>query len=98
MDGYNLTAAARLPSRPLQRMSGRGKIHNYVIYQKAWTPWFESRVPYAVIQVELEEGPRLTTNLLDVPAAQTKIGMPVEAAYEDITDEITLLQFRPAKR
>ena len=80
-----------------KRMSGRGKIHNYVIYHKAWTPWFESRVPYAVIQVELEEGPRLTTNLLDVPPAQTKIGMSVEAAYEDITDEITLLQFRPAK-
>ena len=52
-----------------KEMSGRGTIHNYVIYHKAWTPWFEKKVPYAVVQVELEEGPRLTTNLLDVPAA-----------------------------
>ena len=81
-----------------KRMSGRGKIHNYVIYHKAWTPWFENKVPYAVIQVELEEGPRLTTNLLDVSAAETKIGMAVEAAYEDITDEITLVQFRPTHK
>ena len=48
-------------------MSGRGVIHNFVIYHKAWTPWLQARVPYAVVQVELEEGPRLTTNLLDVP-------------------------------
>lgn len=79
-------------------MSGRGVLHNYVIYHKAWTRWFEKRVPYAVIQVELEEGPRLTTNLLDCELGNLKIGMPVEAAYEDITDEITLVQFRPARR
>jgi uncharacterized OB-fold protein len=51
-----------------------------------------------VIQVELEEGPRLTTNLLDCPVSQVKIGMAVEVAYEDITGEITLVQFRPSLR
>ncbi len=76
-------------------MSGRGTLHNYVVYHKAWTPWFEKRVPYAVVQVQLEEGPRLTTNLLDCALDAIRIGMPVEAAYEDVTDEITLLQFRP---
>jgi uncharacterized OB-fold protein len=73
----------------LQRCNGCGK---------AWTPWFEQRVPYAVIQVELEEGPRLTTNMLDCPVSQVKIGMAVEVAYEDITGEITLVQFRPSVR
>lgn len=78
------------------RMSGRGVIHNFVVYHKAWTPWFEKRVPYAVVQVELEEGPRLTTNLLDCPPGEIRIGMPVQVAFEDITDDITLVQFRPA--
>lgn len=77
------------------QMSGRGVIHNYVVYHKAWTPWLEKRVPYAVIQVELDEGPRLTTNLLDCPVSEVGIGLRVVAAYEDITDEITLLQFKP---
>ena len=81
-----------------KQMSGRGKIHNYVIYHKAWTPWFQKRVPYAVVQVELEEGPRLTTNLLDCPVGEVKIGMPVEVAYEDIPGDITLVQFRRAAR
>ena len=79
-------------------MGGRGTLHNYVIYHKAWTPWFETRVPYAVIQVELEEGPRLTANLLDCKIADIKIGMRVETAYEDITGEITLVHFRPLTR
>jgi uncharacterized OB-fold protein len=79
------------------RMSGKGVIHNCVVYHKPWTPWFKDKVPYAVIQVELEEGPRLTTNLLDCPVADAKIGMPVEVTYEDITDEITLVQFRPVR-
>ena len=79
-------------------MSGRGVLHNYVVMHKAWTKWFESRVPYAVVQVELEEGARLTTNLLECDLKDIKIGMPVEACYEDISPEITLLQFRPVKR
>ena len=81
-----------------RQMSGRGKVHNYVICHKAWTPWFEKRVPYAVIQVELEEGPRLTTNLLDHPFKEVTIGMPVEVAFEDIPGDITLVQFRPSRR
>jgi uncharacterized OB-fold protein len=78
-------------------MSGRGVVHNYVIYHKAWIPYYRDKVPYALVQVEIEEGPRLTTNLWDVPVDQIKIGMEVEASWEDVTDEITLLQFRPAK-
>jgi len=77
-------------------MAGKGVLHNYVVYHKAFAPWLEKRVPYAVVQVELDEGPRLTTNLVDCPLDQVKIGLRVEAAFEDITDEITLLQFRPA--
>ncbi len=77
-------------------MNGKGVVHAFVIYHKAWTPWFENKVPYAVVQVQLDEGPRLTTNLLECAPKEVRIGMRVEAAYEDITDEITLVQFRPA--
>ena len=54
----------------------------------------EPRRPVSVVQVEIEEGPRLTANLLDCPVHEIKIGMPVAADYEDITPEITLVQFR----
>lgn len=77
------------------RMSGRGTLHNFVVFHKPWTKWFESRVPYAVVQIQLEEGPRLTTNFLECGIKDIKIGMPVEAVYEAITTDITLVQFRP---
>ncbi len=80
------------------RMSGRGTLHNYVVFHKPWTKWFESKVPYAVVQIQLEEGPRLTTNFLDCAVKDIKIGMPVEAVFEDITSDITLVQFRPGKK
>lgn len=80
------------------RMSGRGTLHNYVVFHKPWTKWFESKVPYAVVQVQLEEGPRLTANFLDCALKDLRIGMPVEAVFEDITSDITLVQFRPSKK
>jgi len=79
-------------------MSGRGVVHNFVVYERAWLPWFENKLPYAVVQVQLEEGPRLTTNMLDTPLASIRIGLPVQAVYEDVTAEITLLQFKAAGR
>ena len=63
-----------------------------------WSPMTGNGVlhNYVVVQVELDEGPRLTTNLLDCAIDQIRIGMRVQAMYEDITDDIILLQFRPA--
>lgn len=79
-----------------QPMSGRGMVSTYVIFHKAWAPWLASRTPYAVVQVELAEGPRLTTNLLGIPADQVRIGLAVQAVYEQISEDIVLLQFEPA--
>jgi uncharacterized OB-fold protein len=49
--------------------------------------------------VELEEGPRLMTDLVDVPPdpAQLAVGMPVEVVYDDVTPEVTLPKFRPRR-
>lgn len=79
-------------------MSGRGRVHNYVVYHKPWVPYYKDKVPYAVVQVEIEEGPRLTTNLIGVPVRDVKIGMEVEAAWEDLTPDVTLIQFKPRGR
>lgn len=76
-------------------MSGRGVVHNFVVYHKPWIPYYKDKVPYVLAQVEIEEGPRLTTNILGIPPGDVKIGMAVEATWEDVTDDVTLLQFRP---
>jgi uncharacterized protein len=76
-------------------MSGRGTVSTYVVFWKAWVPWLQARVPYVVAQVELPEGPRLTTNLLNIEPADVSIGLAVQAVYEQRTADIVLLQFEP---
>ena len=52
------------------------------------------KVPYAVVQVKLEEGPRMFGNLLNVDPKDIKVGMQVEVAFEKVNDDVTLPQWR----
>jgi hypothetical protein len=52
-------------------------------------------LPYNVTEVELDEGPRLLTNLVEIANDQIRAGMAVEIVFDDATDEITLAKFRP---
>ncbi|HEX3923274.1 MAG TPA: OB-fold domain-containing protein [Streptosporangiaceae bacterium] len=76
-------------------MSGLGTVSTYVVFWKAWAPWLQSRAPYVVAQVELPEGPRLTTNLLGIEPADVRVGLDVTAVYERRAEDIVLLQFEP---
>ena len=75
------------------RATGRGFLYSYVITHRA-APGFEA--PYAIAVVELEEGPRLLTNLVDVAPdpEQLPLDLAVEAVFETV-GEITLPRFRP---
>ncbi|MFN0090229.1 MAG: Zn-ribbon domain-containing OB-fold protein [Acidimicrobiales bacterium] len=77
-------------------LSGRGKVTSWVVFHQAYYRSFEADLPYNVAEVELEEGPRLLTNLVGVANDEIRLGMPVEIVYDDVTDAITLAKFRPA--
>jgi hypothetical protein len=49
--------------------------------------------------VELEEGPRMMTNIIDCPQTPEALvlDMPLEVAFTPMDDDITLALFRPAK-
>ena len=81
-----------------ETVSGRGTVHAFSIVYNQRAPGFAEEVPYVVAMVELEEGPRMMTNLINVEPdpEHVKIGMPVEIVYDDVTDEITLPKFKPA--
>ncbi|MDH3235631.1 MAG: Zn-ribbon domain-containing OB-fold protein [Alphaproteobacteria bacterium] len=74
--------------------SGRGTVSSWVVVHKAWFPAFQDDVPYNVVQVELEEGPRLTSNIVDIDPDVLRIGLAVEAVYDAVTPDMTLLRFR----
>ncbi len=80
------------------RASGRGRVYTYTVVRRPAHPAFKDDVPYVLAIVELEEGPRLTTNIVGVPPEEVHIGMPVEVVFEDVTDEVSLPKFRPVAR
>lgn len=77
-------------------VSGRGEIFSFNIMHQVYHPGFASEVPYAVVLVKLDEGPKMLSNLVGIQPHEIQIGLPVQVVFEDITDEITLPRFEPA--
>ncbi len=77
-------------------VSGRGHISTWTVVHKAWFPSFAADVPYNVVQVELDEGPRLTANVVGLPNERLAVGLAVEIDYDEQREGITLPRFRPA--
>jgi hypothetical protein len=78
-------------------VSGRGTIFSFAVMHQVYHPAFADAVPYAVVVVELEEGVRLVSNLVDCPVGAVRVGIPVEVVFEDVTPEVTLPKFRPRR-
>jgi uncharacterized OB-fold protein len=75
-----------------KQASGRGRISTWTMVHKAWFPAFADETPYNVVQVELDEGPRLTSNLIG--GRQPEIGQRVEIMFDDVDAGLTLHRFR----
>jgi len=75
--------------------SGRGTVRTFGIMHQRYHPAFADDIPYNVTVVELEEGPRLPTNLVGLPNDEIRVGMEVVVDWERHED-VTLPKFRPA--
>ena len=75
-------------------VSGRGKVHSYTVVRRASTRSFADK-PYVLAIVELDEGPRMTTNV-EAPPESIKVGLPVTVWFDDVTPDRTLVKFKPA--
>ena len=56
---------------------------------------FEKEIPYIVAWIDLDEGPRFCSNVVNCPVDQITIGMPVEVEFDKASPEIFLPKFRP---
>jgi hypothetical protein len=77
---------------------GKGTVTTYTVYHVAFHPGFKDDLPYVVAIVELEEGPRLFTNIIGCDTADVACDMPVEVVWEEVNETFTLPKFRPAAR
>lgn len=75
--------------------SGRASVYTFSIVRQNDLPPFKEWLPYVAAIVDLEEGPRLMTNIVDCPIEDVRIGMEVELATRE-ADDITVPVFRPS--
>ena len=80
----------------LKDASGRGTVYTYSTIYVNDMPPFNERLPYVAAMVDLEEGVRVSTNIIDCDTADLKIGMKVSVTYREVTPELTIPVFRPA--
>lgn len=77
-------------------VSGRGRVFSFVTYQRLYNKGWEGEIPYIVALIELDEGPRLLSNLTGIDPKDVTCDMPVKAVFDDVTPEVTLPKFAPA--
>lgn len=78
------------------KASGKGTVWSFTVTYQNRTPGFAEDVPYILALVELEEGVRMFTNILECDPKEAKIGMPVEVTFVRANDQITIPYFKPA--
>ena len=86
--------SAALSWRPV---SGKGTVYSYTVAHRPPHPVFADQCPLTIAIVELEEGPRMMSNVIGCDPADVEVGMAVRVAFEPIDDsDIVLPVFTPA--
>jgi len=78
-------------------VSGKGKIYSFVTYHRVYRPAFAQDVPYVVALIELDEGPRLLSNIIGVSPDEVACEMKVEVVFDDYDEEISIPKFKLSK-
>ena len=79
------------------KSSGKGTVFTWTVAARAMHPAFVDAVPYAPVIIEMDEGVRLVSELIDCEPADLEVGMRVEVAFAKVSDEVTLPKFRRVK-
>ena len=75
------------------QMSGRGTVYSFVVYHRIYHPAFADKVPYVVAVVDIDEGPRLISNIVNMPIAEVTCDMPVSVVYDEVRDGYLIPKF-----
>jgi len=98
---YPRPSCVNCGSRELEwvKSSGRGKVYSFTIVRQVIgnSPEFQKDIPFVVAEIDLEEGVRLYSSLVNIKPEEVQVDMPVEVVFEECTPEISLPKFKPAK-
>ena len=77
-----------------KQASGRGMIYSYTIIRQNKSPEFVNDTPYNVAIIQLEEGPRLMSNIIDAAPGALQVDLPVTVVFDPVSDAISVPRFR----
>ena len=81
-------------------LSGRGEVFAFTVIREVVgraLRGFAPDIPYVTAWIDLEEGPRFCSNIVGCAIDEVKIGMPVEAVFEEARNGIFLPKFKPRR-
>lgn len=78
-----------------ERSTGRGTLFSWTVVERALHPDFEEETPYAVVVVEMDEGVRVISRMVDTPPDSLQMDMPVEVVFDPVAGGVALPKFRP---
>ncbi len=79
------------------QVSGKGRVYSYTVNHAPQNPAFRDDAPFVIAIVRLDEGPQIFTNIVNIPGGieNCRVDMRVEAVFEHVTPEHTLVKFQP---
>ncbi|WP_197380691.1 Zn-ribbon domain-containing OB-fold protein [Mycolicibacterium mengxianglii] len=80
-----------------REISGAGTLYTFTVAQRPVAPHFAADVPQLLAVVQWDEGPRFSTEMINVDADDLKIGMRVQPVFCDYPEHgVTMLRYEPA--
>lgn len=73
--------------------SGKGTIYSYTVVHQAFGSFAED-VPFTIAIVELEEGIRMMSRIVDAARQRVEVGASVHVTFESVGEDLTLPYFR----
>ena len=75
--------------------SGRGTVYTFTVTYQNQMPAFRAACPYVLAYVELEEGPRVMTHIVECEPEDVHVGQSVRADFSPCENGLAVLRFRP---
>ena len=76
-----------------EAISGRGTVYSYIVVHQVYHPAFATEVPYNVVLVQLDEGPRMFSNVVEKDGRRAKVGDAVQVVFERIDADFVIPRF-----
>lgn len=80
-----------------REIDGAGTLYTYTVTDRPTAPPWSDAVPQLLAVVQWDEGPRFSTELVDVDPAGIEVGMRVAPVFCDVAPGVTLLRYRPSR-